>query len=68
MVSAADGKPTAQSYDVFNILSDSLEAAITSLRLIVSEELPKVNDILKRNGLAPVTANIPGPKKMKFTP
>ena len=68
VVSAADGKPTAQSYDVFNILSDSLEAAITSLRLIVSEELPKVNDILKRNGLAPVTANIPGPKKVKFTP
>ncbi len=68
VVGSADGKPTAQTYDVFNILSDSLEAALTSLRAIVNEELPKVNDILKRNGLTPVTANMPGPKKVKFTP
>ena len=68
VVGAADGKPTAQSYEVFNFLSDSLENAITTLRVIVNDELPRVNEILKRNGLQPVTANIPGPKKVKFTP
>jgi hypothetical protein len=53
---------------VFEILSDSLENAITTLRVIVDDELPKVNEILKRNGLAPVTANLPEKKKVKFTP
>jgi photosystem II stability/assembly factor-like uncharacterized protein len=68
VVGSADGKPTAQSYQVFEILSDSLENAITTLRVIVDDELPKVNEILKRNGLAPVTANLPEKKKVKFTP
>ena len=67
VVGAADGKPTAQVYQVFGLLSDSLETALTALRIVVNDELPKVNAILKKNGLAPIEARLPD-KKPKFVP
>ena len=67
VVGMGDGKPTAQTYDVFAELSDSLEFQLVSLRTVVADELPKVNAILKRSGLQPIEANIPE-KKPKFIP
>ena len=67
VIGAADGRPTTQVYEVFGRLSDSLETALSAMRVVVGDELPKVNAILRKNGLAPIEARLPE-KKPKFTP
>jgi hypothetical protein len=56
IVESADAQPTDQSYDMFKMLSDRLDEQMRALDTAVQKELPQVNDMLKRQKLAPVKA------------
>lgn len=56
VVGSAEGKPTSQSYEVFQILSDSLAIQTRRLETAMSTTLPRINAELGRLGLQPVVA------------
>jgi hypothetical protein len=51
VVQSADGAPTRQSYDVYNVVSKELNVQLTKLRRLTSENLPKINLMLRQAGL-----------------
>ncbi len=55
VVTSAEAKPTAQSYEVFKVLSAELEAQMTKLRGLLDSGLAGVNGELQRLGLSPIT-------------
>jgi len=59
VVESGDGRPTAQSYTVFDELSSEIAATLARLRGIEGKELPAFNRALRGKGLAPVRT--PGP-------
>lgn len=61
-VSAGDYRPTAQVRQVFNELSGQLETQLIGLKVTLESELPKLNAILKRNGLDEIRIKPPPPK------
>jgi photosystem II stability/assembly factor-like uncharacterized protein len=63
IVESADAQPTDQSYDMFKMLSDRLDEQMRALDTAVQKELPQVNDMLKRQKLAPVKAEPQKPKE-----
>jgi len=63
IVESADAPPTDQSYDMFKMLSDRLDEQMRALDTAVQKELPQVNDMLKRQKLAPVKAEPQKPKE-----
>jgi hypothetical protein len=54
VVSSADGRPTAQSYDVYKVVSVELTTQLTKLRKVMADNLPKVNAMLRAAGLKPI--------------
>jgi photosystem II stability/assembly factor-like uncharacterized protein len=62
IVESADAQPTDQSYDMFKMLSDRLDEQMRTLDTAVQKELPQVNELLKRQKLAPIKAE---PQKAK---
>ncbi|MCL4865913.1 MAG: hypothetical protein KJZ47_08475, partial [Gemmatimonadales bacterium] len=59
VVASGDGPPTAQSREVFQILSDSLDIQVGRMRTAVERLLPPVNAELGRLGLDPVRIEVP---------
>ncbi len=60
-----DGKPTAASYEVFDLLTKRLQEQQAKLDAIVKADLPRVNKMLadkKLNPLTPTTTETPEPK------
>jgi hypothetical protein len=67
IVASADGKPTKQSYDVFNELSGRLDAQLNQLKEALNTDLPKLNAQLKAAGLqeiVPSTAEPPAERRV----
>ncbi|HEX6964202.1 MAG TPA: glycosyl hydrolase [Gemmatimonadaceae bacterium] len=61
VVGRTSARPTAQSYQVFNLLSAQLGTQLKLLQAAMNEDLPKVNAMLERAGLqkiVPSTAEI----------
>jgi photosystem II stability/assembly factor-like uncharacterized protein len=59
VISSADGAPTKQSYDVYQVVSKELNVQQTKLRQLISANLPKINAMLRQAGLKEIEA--PGP-------
>jgi photosystem II stability/assembly factor-like uncharacterized protein len=56
VVESADTVPTDQSFEMYEQLSGRVEQQLNTLDTAVQTELPKVNDLLKRQKLDPIKA------------
>jgi photosystem II stability/assembly factor-like uncharacterized protein len=56
VIESADSPPTAQSYEVFEMLSTRLGAQLAALDNTVKTRLPQVNQLLQKQKLAPIKA------------
>jgi hypothetical protein len=56
IVESADSKPTDQTYEVFKTLSGRLDEQMNTLDNAVEKDLPKVNQMLQRQKVAPIDA------------
>jgi hypothetical protein len=54
VVQSAEARPTAQSYQVFELLSGELQLQLDRLHEILADDLPRFNQLLEARGLAPV--------------
>ncbi len=61
VVESADNQPTAQSYEVFTALSEALDAQLGTMKKTLDTELPRLNNALRREKLAPVDPAAPAP-------
>ena len=62
-VEGVAGRPTAQSYEVFNELSARLDQQLNWLEQILSRDLPAFNEEwVKRLGLPPIERKVPEAK------
>ncbi len=61
VVERADHRPTAQSYQVFDMLSKELQAQLDKLNATLKTEVPRVNAAFKREKIAPITTDVPIP-------
>jgi photosystem II stability/assembly factor-like uncharacterized protein len=69
VVESADTKPTDQSYEIFKLLSGRLDEQIKKLDTAVQQELPTVNQMLKRQRLEPIKPEpLKSDEKAKPTP
>jgi photosystem II stability/assembly factor-like uncharacterized protein len=55
VIESADGRPTAQTYTVFNLLSGQLNTQLSTLTQITGTDVPAFNTLLAQAGLQPVT-------------
>jgi hypothetical protein len=67
VIEASDTAPTDQAYEMFKLLSGRLAEQMNTLDTAVQKELPKVNQMLQRQRLAPIKpeAQKPGEEKSK---
>jgi len=56
IVESADAQPTDQTYEVYKVLADQLNQQFGNLDAAVKTDLPKVNQLLQRQKLAPIKA------------
>ncbi len=56
MVGSADARPTRQSYEVFEMLAEQVDAQRADLDKALSDGLPTLNERLRARGLGPVSA------------
>ncbi len=70
VVESADNKPTAQSYEVFTELSQALDAQLGTMKKTLDTDLPRLNNALRREKLAPVdpAARPPAPPAAAVPP
>ena len=54
VVSSADGRPTQQTYDVYKVVQTELTRELTKMRKVLTDNLPKINEMLRANGLKPI--------------
>lgn len=54
VVESADSAPTSQSVEVFQVLAGQVDQQLTTLDTTVKVELPRVNQMLQRQRLAPI--------------
>ena len=54
VVASAEGRPTKQSYDVYTVLSAQLERELSQMRRAFATGLPRINAVLRANGLAEI--------------
>ncbi len=62
IVESADGRPTAQSYDVFKELSARLDAQVAALEAAVKADLPALNKQVVARKLEPIKDEVPPPQ------
>jgi hypothetical protein len=48
------GSPTAQSYQVFEHLSDLLQTELIRMNTIIEQDLRRLNELLQEEGLDPI--------------
>jgi hypothetical protein len=71
VVSESEGKPTAQSYEVFTELTAQLDKVMTRMNTILDSDLRNVNGILKGAGLPAILAvpvEVPVAAEVKVVP
>ncbi len=51
VVESADTAPTAQSYEVFTLLSSRLDEQISKLNQVFQKDVPALNDIVRQRGI-----------------
>ena len=51
IVESAEARPTRQSYEVFDLLSEQLDRELEQLTLIIEQDLPQLNELLRSLGL-----------------
>jgi hypothetical protein len=64
VVGSADGRPTKQTYEVYDLLGRLVDADLVRLKKALDASLPKINALLKQAGLpeiVPKAVEIPGP-------
>jgi hypothetical protein len=54
-VEGVDGRPTQQSYEVFDRLTDLLDNQMTRLNVLITTDLAEFNRLLREKGLDPIT-------------
>jgi photosystem II stability/assembly factor-like uncharacterized protein len=60
-VEGVEGRPTRQSYQVFEQLNEELRVQLQSLRRILDTDLNEFNSLLRSKGLEPIVVRAPGP-------
>ena len=63
VVETGDSAPTSQSVEVFTMLSGQVDQQLTSLDTAVKIEIPRVNEMLKRQKIDPIKPEPIDPKK-----
>jgi photosystem II stability/assembly factor-like uncharacterized protein len=53
-VEGVDGAPTRQSYEVFDYLTDQLDARLNELNVLITTDLEEFNRLLREKGLEPI--------------
>jgi photosystem II stability/assembly factor-like uncharacterized protein len=61
VAASTDARPTAQTLEVFRILSGQLDAQIRRIRVALSTSLPALNREIRAAGLQPITENTEEP-------
>jgi photosystem II stability/assembly factor-like uncharacterized protein len=51
VVESADTAPTAQSYEVFQVLSSRLDEQLSKLNQVFQKDVPALNDIVRQRGI-----------------
>jgi hypothetical protein len=54
---SSDGKPTAQTYQVFDLLSLQLDRELARMRVVMTAHIAPMNGILKQAGLPEIVVN-----------
>ncbi len=54
IVESAETRPTAQSYEVFDVLSRELETELERLQTIIERDVARLNELLRAEGMDPV--------------
>ena len=55
VIESVDGRPTDQTYEVFNLLDGRLQVQLAALRQIVATDVASFNALIQSKGLAPIT-------------
>lgn len=59
LVEISDTRPTDQSYEVFELLSDRLAEEIDQMQLIIAQDIARLNELLREQGLEPIDTEPP---------
>jgi photosystem II stability/assembly factor-like uncharacterized protein len=54
LVEGADDRPTDQSYTVFDMLSGQLGGELEQMNLVITQDLARLNELLRQLGLEPI--------------
>lgn len=57
IIESAESRPTEQTYDVFNLLSERLDARLAELDAIFNDDVPDFNELLQQHGIDPVSCS-----------
>ncbi|MGH9863380.1 MAG: glycosyl hydrolase, partial [Candidatus Acidiferrales bacterium] len=57
VIESADAAPTKQSYDVYDWLSQKLEAQLSSWKAIREQGLAALNDLIRKENVAPLAVS-----------
>lgn len=56
LVEGGETRPTAQSFEVFDMLSTQLDGELEQMRLVILQDLARLNELLRELGLDPIDA------------
>ena len=54
IIESAEARPTAQVYEVFEMLSGQLDTELQQLTLIIQQDLARLNELLRSLGMDPI--------------
>jgi len=54
IIESAEARPTAQAYEVFEMLSGQLDTELQQLTLIIQQDLARLNELLRSLGMDPI--------------
>lgn len=57
VIESVDGRPTDQTYQVFDELNAQLQTQLKNLRTDVSTDVPSFNQLIQQHGLAPISCS-----------
>jgi photosystem II stability/assembly factor-like uncharacterized protein len=57
IIESAESRPTEQTYAVFNLLSERLDARLSELDAILAEDVAAFNELLRERGIDPITCS-----------
>ncbi|MDP2959287.1 MAG: hypothetical protein Q8N53_22900, partial [Longimicrobiales bacterium] len=54
LVEGTESRPTDQSYTVFEMLSGQLDGELEQMNLVITQDLARLNELLRQLGLDPI--------------